>query len=233
MTQTSDLGAIPNQSRTDYRGAVNTNIQALATHHSGGSAPPVTYPYMIWFDTSGNAIKLRNSTNTAWSTVGTLSPFSWAAVSATSGYLGTGTLSGSSVTLTGIPSGAVAVDITLVAVTHNATGNLGLQLGTSGGLVTTGYAATGEELGSTTATTSTSMILTLQLPSSAVTLGTARLFHSAGNRWSMQSICGSTSAAVNNTIAFGSVVLGGTLDRVAITCTASMTGGVMQLRWYT
>lgn len=232
MTQAADLGATPNQSRTDYRAAINNCFQAVATNHSGGSAPATTYPYMLWFDTSGNVIKLRNSTNTAWSTVGTLSPFSWSSISATSGSLATGTLSGSSVTVTGIPAGTTAVDVTLVAITQNATGNLALQLGTSGGLATSGYASSGEEIGAVTATTGTSLILCLQMPSSSVIIGTARLFLSTSNRWSMQAIVGSTAASANNNISMGTVVLSGELDRIAITSTAAMNGGIMQLRWY-
>lgn len=232
MTQAADLGATPNQSRTDYRGAINNCFQAVATQHSGGSAPAVTYPNMIWFDTSANAIKLRNPANTSWTTVGTVDPFAWTAIGATSGAMATGTLSGSSVTLTGIPSGVVALDISLVAVTQNATGNLGLRLGKSSGLVTSGYASSGEEIGAVTATTGADFILALQMPSSAVIVGTARLFLTATDRWSMQAIVGSTAASTNNNISMGTMTLGGTLDRLAITSTASMTGGVLQLRWY-
>lgn len=79
MVQASDLGAIANQSRTLYRGHVNTNIQALASHHFGSSAPDPVYPGVIWFDSGSNLIKVRDASNTSWYTAGTIgsSDYTW------------------------------------------------------------------------------------------------------------------------------------------------------------
>lgn len=71
MPQASDLGQIPNQARTLYRGRVNVCMQALASFNEGPSAPSVTYPNMIWADTGSGTVKQRNLSNSAWVTIGT------------------------------------------------------------------------------------------------------------------------------------------------------------------
>jgi hypothetical protein len=63
---------IPNQSRTSYRAAVNAALQALATNDSGATAPPETYPFMFWPDTSAGKLKQRDSLNASWVIIGDL-----------------------------------------------------------------------------------------------------------------------------------------------------------------
>ena len=74
MTQASDLGGIANQLAAFYRARVNVNLQALATQHYGSSEPAIMYPNMVWFDSGTGYVKLRNPTNSAWATVGTIGP---------------------------------------------------------------------------------------------------------------------------------------------------------------
>jgi len=74
MTQAADLGGVANQLAAFYRARVNVNLQALATQHYGSSEPPLMYPNMLWFDSGTGTIKIRNPTNTAWGTVGTIGP---------------------------------------------------------------------------------------------------------------------------------------------------------------
>ena len=74
MTQASDLGGIANQLAAFYRARVNVNLQAVTTQHYGSSEPPVMYPNMLWFDSGTGYVKLRNPTNPAWGTVGTIGP---------------------------------------------------------------------------------------------------------------------------------------------------------------
>lgn len=55
----------------DYRAAVNTALQALASCSSGATAPATTYAYQLWIDTSKlgtsfAAAFIRNSSNNAW-----------------------------------------------------------------------------------------------------------------------------------------------------------------------
>lgn len=79
MVQANDLGAIINQSRTLFHGRINTNIQALASHHFGSAAPDPFYAGLIWFDSGSNLIKIRNASNTSWYTAGSIgsSDYTW------------------------------------------------------------------------------------------------------------------------------------------------------------
>lgn len=74
MSQRSDFGAIANQQGAFYRGAVNANLQAIATQHYGAAEPPVAYPNMIWFSAGDGFIKVRSPTNTSWQSIGLIGP---------------------------------------------------------------------------------------------------------------------------------------------------------------
>lgn len=54
--------------RLDLQGA----FQALASNNSGDTAPTTTYANMFWYDSSSNQIKMRNSGDSAWVTLGEL-----------------------------------------------------------------------------------------------------------------------------------------------------------------
>lgn len=54
------------------RGYWNDQIENLVTLHSGTSAPSTTYSYMLWADTTNTLLKMRNSSNDGWITIGTL-----------------------------------------------------------------------------------------------------------------------------------------------------------------
>lgn len=57
---------IANLSRTLFRTAVNSALQALASNSGGASAPAETYPHQFWADTTTGILKQRNSANSAW-----------------------------------------------------------------------------------------------------------------------------------------------------------------------
>lgn len=241
MTQASDLGAIANQSRTSYRGRVNTGFQAVATQHSGASAPSPTYANHVWFDTSAGQVKLRNPTNTSWATIGTIGPpFVWTAVGANSAVLGSATLSGTSVTVTGVPAGCVAFDLGLVGVAvASGNWNLAVQLGTSSGLLSSGYSEAGEESGGTYYTSSTtSFNIGLHFPATSVVVGGCRFFLTTSNRWIMHGITSDSSNAPTgtayNTFSSGTVVLPGTIDRVALLTNGggNFNAGIFQMRYF-
>lgn len=58
--------SISNISRTLFRTAVNTALQALASNNSGASEPTETYAHMWWPDTTSGWVKQRNAANSAW-----------------------------------------------------------------------------------------------------------------------------------------------------------------------
>lgn len=47
-------------------------LEAIVTLNSGATAPGTTFAYEPWADTGNGLLKIRNSTNTGWITVGTL-----------------------------------------------------------------------------------------------------------------------------------------------------------------
>lgn len=59
---------IANASGAVVRSDLNDVLEAIATGNSGATAPTVTFPFMRWFDTSTNTLKIRNAANTAWLT---------------------------------------------------------------------------------------------------------------------------------------------------------------------
>lgn len=72
MSQASIV--VSNGTGAQVRAALNNALQALATGYSGDTAPGVTYPFMIWIDTSTtpDTWKMRNAANSGWLTIGTI-----------------------------------------------------------------------------------------------------------------------------------------------------------------
>ena len=62
---------INNQTFPSYRTDHNNSLSAIATNNSGATEPSTTYAYQWWYDTSSNALKIRNADNDAWITIGT------------------------------------------------------------------------------------------------------------------------------------------------------------------
>ena len=57
---------IANQTFPSFRADLNNALVAAATMSAGSSAPTTPYVYQLWFDTSTDTWKVRNSGNTAW-----------------------------------------------------------------------------------------------------------------------------------------------------------------------
>lgn len=235
MAQAADLGAIINQTGTAFRGRVNANIQAVASRHSGPTEPSRILANMEWFDTANGVVKLRDPSNTSWATIGVIGPpFQWTNVSERTGVLSASTTSGNSSIITGINSAAIAMDIVLIGVRANTTVNFELQLGTSGGLLTSGYAAVTEEMGNTNTYTTTRFALAVGVASTDVMIGTFQLFKGDSNRWNLLGSSSSINSPYNrNHIANGTVVLPSAIDRVGLlTSAGAFVAGGYSLRWY-
>jgi phage-related tail fiber protein len=67
---------VQNATFPSVRADINDNLAALYSQSSGNSAPSVTVAFQPWVDTSSSppVWKVRNSSNTAWITVGVLDP---------------------------------------------------------------------------------------------------------------------------------------------------------------
>lgn len=57
---------IANQTGANTRADLNLLFQAIVSHNSNANEPVNKYAYMFWADTTANILKVRNSGNTAW-----------------------------------------------------------------------------------------------------------------------------------------------------------------------
>jgi len=171
-------------------------------------------------DTSGSvtvAVPLVAGSNTATiaAATGTHFPFSAGTV--------VNSTSGTSIDFTGIPSWAKRVTVILSGISTNGTSNLQLQIG-AGSITTSGYdsrSANIDGTNATTATTATSgFLLKTSVAAASSYVGIATLTLLTGNTW----VGNSSVNAANGMLSTqnGSLVLGGTLDRLRII--ASSTG---------
>jgi hypothetical protein len=135
--------------------------------------------------------------------------------------------SGTAIDFTGIPSWAKRVIVLFNGVSLSATANLLVQLGTSGGVESTGYACSSAYSGSSVdagAASSTSGFV-VRAGAAAVTVGGAMQIATVGsNIWVSSHAGARTDGGVISSICGGGTkTLSGTLDRVRITSTSTDT----------
>jgi len=67
---------VPNGTGAQVRTGMNNALQSITTHQSGSVAPSPTFPFQFWSDTTsapnGTVLKVRNSQNTAWISLGVI-----------------------------------------------------------------------------------------------------------------------------------------------------------------
>lgn len=63
---------IDNQTAPNFRTDLNSALSAIVSNNSGTSAPSTTYANMMWYDTTNNLLRMRNESDDAWITLGTL-----------------------------------------------------------------------------------------------------------------------------------------------------------------
>ena len=83
--------SIANDNGAAFRSDVNNAFVAGQHKNSGGTAPSVTHAFQWWADTSSGLLKLRDSANTGWITIGTLASTNLGLLALTGGSL-TGSL---------------------------------------------------------------------------------------------------------------------------------------------
>jgi hypothetical protein len=174
---------------------------------TGISTPPVS----VLGDTSGSitfaapAVAGTN-TQTLVAVTGTLAPIvSGTAVASTSG---------TSIDFTSIPSWVKRITVMLSGVSLSGTSNYLVQLGTSGGVVSSGYTSTCNN-GSGAVTTSTAgFLVTVSSAAADLSNGFVTIVNVNSNIWSQTAIINNAGAT---RISAGGVSLSGTLDRVRIT----------------
>jgi len=144
MSQATDY-VLANQSGANFRAELNSVLAAIVSQNSGSTAPTTTYAYQWWIDTgvSPALLKLRNSANSAWITVGDV----------TAANLGLLTTTGAASTYLALAGGTV-------------TGNL--EIGTTGSLTFEG--STADAFETTLAVTDPTADRTITLPDTSLTV---------------------------------------------------------------
>jgi hypothetical protein len=148
--------------------------------------------------------------------------------------------SGTSIDFTGIPSWVRRVTVMFNGVSTNGTNNLQIQIGSSSGFVTSGYAGAGGTIvqAGTSAVANTSAGFLVEAGATisvaaTVRHGRATILNISGNIWVFDS---TISNSTSTQIAFGAggVTLSGVLDRVRITTvggTDTFDAGSINLLW--
>lgn len=128
--------------------------------------------------------------------------------------------SGTAVDFTGIPSWVQKVTVTVQGLSTGGTSLLQIQLGTGGGLQTTGYAASVAGLVNaasvTTVLHSTGVPLIHSMAAVVALHGVVTLVRGANDNWVFHGNLGRSDLAVN-IITAGSKSLGAALDRIRVT----------------
>ena len=144
---------------------------------------------------------------------------------------------GTSINFTSIPSWAKRITVMLNGVSTNGSSNLIIQIGTSSGIVSTGYYGTAALVGASTAssTMSSGFLLTPSQGSATITSGiiTLCLQKPSTNTWVSSGSIGSLDAG-NIALSAGVAALSGILDRIRITTvngTDAFDGGVINIMY--
>ena len=146
--------------------------------------------------------------------------------------------SGTSIDFTGIPSWVKKITVMFNGVSTNGASKPRIQLGTSGGVTTTGYAGSNSAIASASASSANStggFDFNTQQTGNAILNGisTIAVLNSSTNVWSFLGVF-SDSAATYTSITGGAVTLSGTLDRVRITTvngTDTFDAGSINILW--
>jgi len=207
---------------------------AGASHILGFHVAPTGTPTLAVSGLTALPLKYRDNGGTLQTLTADQAPINWQSPVYTDGtnwilrdiagtiYAGTAqaTTSGKSKDFTGIPAGTKRVTVQFVSVSTNGSSVPIVQMGTSGGVETSGYAARATEFidPSTVATVSFTNGVPFSYGAAAASVNGQLVFtlqNSATNTWVFG---GSTNSATNVTdLVNGSKSLAGALDRIRVT----------------
>lgn len=123
------------------------------------------------------------------------------------------TTSGTSIDFTSIPSWVKRITVMLNGVSTSGTARVQVQLGTSGGFVTTGYASYTSDAGST----STTGLIVGGASASDTRVGAITILQQDANKWVASGVTNSSTSS--GYLNVGNITLAAALDRVRITTT--------------
>ena len=131
--------------------------------------------------------------------------------------------SGTSVDFTGIPAWAERITVMLSGVSLSGTDNILIKLGTSGGVVSSGYNSTCGNIATSTASlaTSTAGFVSFFGTAAFTQIGSVTITNITGNVWVASGVIRNSTSNINYLA--GDISLGGTLDRVQIATNGSNT----------
>tara|TARA_R110000822_G_scaffold92140_1_gene212079 strand:- start:81 stop:1142 length:1062 start_codon:yes stop_codon:yes gene_type:complete len=145
--------------------------------------------------------------------------------------------SGTSIDFTSIPSWVRRITVMFNIVAASGTSSFLIRLGTSGGIVSSGYnsAGTGLALANMATLGSTSGFVTRNARTAATAAsGVCYITNLTGNTWVINGAFAVASSTENSTFSGGISNLGGVLDRVRITTvngTETFSAGTINIMW--
>ena len=218
---------IANQAGAAFRSDLNNALSAIATNNSGATAPSTTLAYQWHVDTDAPAtLYIRNGANSAYIEVGdaTLDNLGLMKVRRATAQAST---SGTAITFGSIPSWANRITMMLNGVSTGGSGTVLVQLGTSGGFVTSGYISNANSIGSTSSVqVTTGFALEAGGNSTYARSGLVDICRIDGNVWVYASSikqAQSTATTSNDVAAGNSGDLGAVLTQVRLTTDAGDT----------
>jgi hypothetical protein len=126
--------------------------------------------------------------------------------------------SGTSIDFTGIPSWVKRVTVVLQGVSTNGSSAYLARLGTSSGVVTTGYVSSGNQLNPASSSTSSTAGINFVIDSAGyICTGNIVFNNISSNTWVASYTLSLTGVATGSAVGGGQINLGATLDRVRIT----------------
>jgi hypothetical protein len=125
--------------------------------------------------------------------------------------------SGTNIDFTSIPSWVKRITVMFRSVSTSGTSNVQIQLGTSGGIVSSGYTSSANNVSNTPSlsTSTSAFLITQTLAAADGPNGFVTICNVTGNIWAESGTIARTGTNVQ--ISGGSVDLSGTLDRLRIT----------------
>lgn len=142
----------------------------------------------------------------------------WATAASITSGTAVASTSGTSIDFTGLPSTAKRITVMFSGVSTSGTSIVQIQIGTSGGVQTTGYSS-GAWIANTSNGNSTSAFLTSNGGDAAYIrdgMAFLTLLNNATGLWTFNSVFSGSTSGINS-IGGGSKTLSGTLDRIRIT----------------
>ena len=161
----------------------------------------------------------------------------WSAPASITSGTAVASTSGTSIDFTGIPSTAKRIAVMFDVVNASGTSSFLIRLGTSVGIVSSGYNSAGTGLAATNMATlgSTSGFVTRNARTAATAnSGVCYITNLTGNTWVINGGFAVASSTENSTFSGGISNLGGVLDRIRITTvngTETFSAGTINIMW--